>query len=375
MPTIQPRAPDWWLAMGSSMIVRSRCLETLLICAATFVSRWGYADPSPAEISSARHAFETAVSLEGAQQWTEATLKLREALAVKDTPGLRFHLAHCETERGLLVEAELDYDRASELIAKGAKAPDVQKLLAPASAALKPRVPRVSVELPSDVLAPVATIDGRVFSPSELASGVPLNPGHHELLVSASGRSSFRRSLDLKEGEQPQLLAELPPAPAPVAAPAGPPSVQAPPMTGSSYAEPIGADSKHSSTKLYLMLGESVLTVAGLAVGIGYKVAQASASDRVNTAQGRIDQATQGDVAACGAPDLTVTGACSDLHTAIDDHDRAVVWSTVGFVSASVGAVALVTTWIAYPTARVDAAGVTLQPVAGLGRFGLLGRF
>ncbi|HEY1533525.1 MAG TPA: hypothetical protein VGF76_05890 [Polyangiaceae bacterium] len=357
------------------MIVRSRCLETLLFCAATFVSRWADADPSPVEISSARQAFETAVSLESAQQWAEATLKLRQALAVKDTPGLRYHLAHCEAEQGLLVEAALDYDRASELIAKGAKAPDVQKLLSLASAALKARVPHLSVELPSDVLAPVATIDGKVFPPSELALGVPLNPGHHELSVSASGRSSFLRSLDLKEGEQPELHAELPRAPAPAFTPAAPPSVQAPPMSGSAYAEPSGTDAEHPSTKLYLMLGESVLTVAGLAVGIGYKLAEASASDRVNTAQGRIDQATQGDVAACGAPDQTVAGACSDLHTAIDDHDRAAVWSTVGFVSAGVGAAALVTTWFVYPNARVDAAGVTLQPVAGLGRIGLLGRF
>ena len=199
------------------MIVRSRCLGTLLICAATFVSHWGYADPSAVEISSARQAFQSAVSLESAQQWAEATLKLREALAVKDTPGLRFHLAHCETEQGLLVEAALDYDRASELIAKGAKAPDVQKLLAPASAALKPRIPRVTVELPSDVLAPVATIDGKVFSLSELVLGVPLNPGRHELSVSAGGRIGFRRSLDLKEGEQPELHAELPRAPEHVA--------------------------------------------------------------------------------------------------------------------------------------------------------------
>jgi hypothetical protein len=361
------------------MIVRSCCLETLLICAATFVSRWGYADPSPVEISAARHAFETAVSLESAQQWAAATLKLREALAVKDTPGLRFHLAHCETEQGLLVEAALDYDRASELIAKGAKAPDVQKLLEPASAALKPRVPRVTVELPSDVLAPVATIDGKVFSPSELALGVQVNPGRHELSVSASGRSSFRRSLDLKEGEQPELHAELPLAPASVAAPSALPSVQAPPMSSSSYAVPTGPDSKHSSTKLYLMLGESVLAVAGLAVGVGYKLAESSARDRVNTAQGRIDQATQGDVAACNAPDVTVAGACSDLHTAISDHDRAAALSTVGFVSAGVGAAALITTWIAYPNARVDASDVAqrplLQPVIGLGHVGLLGRF
>ena len=126
------------------------------------------------------------------------------------------------------------------------------------------------------------------------------------------------------------------------------------------------------------MLGESavVLTAAGLAVGIGYADRRSRCqSIASSTAQGRIDQATQGDVAACGTPDLTVAGPCSDLHAAIDDHDRAVIWSSVGFVSAGVGAAALVTTWLAYPNTRVDAAGVALQPVAGLGRVGLLGRF
>jgi len=358
------------------MIVRSRCLETLLICAATLVSRWADADPSPVEISAARLAFETAVSLENAQQWAAATLKLREALAVKDTPGLRFHLAHCETGQGLLVEAALDYDRASELIAKGAKAPDVQKLLAPASAALKPRVPRVTVELPSDVLAPVAKIDGKVFSPSELGLGVPLNPGHHELLVSASGRSSFHRSLELKEGDQPEFHVELPAVPAPVPTPAAPPSVQAPPMSGSSYAAPTGPDVKRSSTKLYLMLGESAVALAGLVVGVASVAEQAAANHRVSTAQARIDQASQGDVAACnGSPSAAVAGACSDLNSAIDDHDRAALLSTVGFIAAGVGSVALVTTWVAFPDAPSGSAGLTLQPAFGFGRVGVLGRF
>jgi hypothetical protein len=358
------------------MIVRSRCLETLLICAVSLVSRWGYADPSPVEISAARQAFESAVRLENAQQWAEATSKLREALAVKDTPGLRFHLAHCETEQGFLVEAALDYDRASELIAKGAKAPDVQKLLAPASAALKPRVPRVTVELPSDVLAPVAKIDGKVFSPSELALGVPLNPGHHELLVSASGRTSFRRSVDLKEAEQPEFHVELPAAPAPVTAPVAPPIVQAPAMSGSSYAAPTGPDVKRSSTKLYLMLGESAVALAGLVVGVASVAEEAAANRRVSSAQARIDQASQGDVAACGgSPSTAVAGACADLNSAIDDHDRAALLSTVGFIAAGVGSVALVTTWVAFPDAASGSAGLTLQPAIGFGRLGVVGRF
>ncbi len=359
---------------GFFMIVRSRCLETLLVCALVgLAARTAHADPSSVEISSARHAFETAVALENDQHWSEASLKLREALAVKDTPGLRFHLAHCETELGQLVEAALDYDRASDLIQQGAKAPDVQKLLVPTSAALRQRIPRVSVDVPSDLLAPVATLDGKVYPPSEISLGVGLNPGQHQLSVSASGRRSFERSFSLKEGQVLQLRAELPPA----AAPAAPAGVLAPPVTAASGPDALqNAHGAHgSSTRTYLLIGETVVTLAGLAVGIGGVAATSSANDRVSTAQGRIDQASQGDVAACASPNGPVAGACSDLRTAIDDHDRAVLLSEIGFVTAGVGAAALLTTWLAYPSARGEASGITVRPVAGLGHVGLIGRF
>lgn len=360
------------------MIVRSRCLETLLVCALSIAPRLSHADPSSAEISAARHAFETAVSLENAQQWAEAALKLREALVVKDTPGLRFHLAHCETEQGLLVEAALDYDRASALLAQGAKAPDVQKVLASSSAALRQRIPRVSVDIPTDLLAPVATLDGKVYPPSEISLGVPLNPGQHQLTVSASGRRSFERSFSLKEGQALQLRAELPlvkaaSAPTPAAAAV----VQAPPLTAASSADtPLRAHlASSSSAKTYLLLGESALTVAGLAIGIGYASAASSANDRIDTAQARIDQASQGDVAACGSPAGSLAGACSDLRHALSDHDRAVLWSDVGFVTAGIGAAALVTTLLVYPRRQDQGSGVSVQPTAGLGRVGLLGHF
>src|SRR5450432_1242199 len=119
------------------MIFGSRWFTGLLVCAVAIGARLAHAEPTPAEISTARQAFESAVALEADQKWLEASTKLREALAIKDTPGLRFHLAHCEEQQGLLVEAALDYDRANELLQHGAKAPDVQKLLATASAELK----------------------------------------------------------------------------------------------------------------------------------------------------------------------------------------------------------------------------------------------
>ena len=356
-----------------------RSLACLLLCAAPHLA---HADPSASELSAARHAFEVAVGLEADQHWADAALKLREAIAVKDTPGLRFHLAHCETEQGHLVEALLEYDRASELLHQGAKAPDVQKLLGPASDVLKRRVARLAVDLASDLNNPASSLDGKVYSPSELALGVPLNPGRHELRVSAAGRRTFERAFQLKESEHASLRADLalsaalagasPPASVSASAPATPSTLATP---ATSNVSPAG-ESHASSAKVYLLIGESVLTVAGLAVGIGYSLSASSATDRVNTAQTRIDGAAPNDVAACGSDDPGLLGACADLHTALDDHDQASVLSTIGFVSAGVGAAALISTWLIYPSASTERASrFSVQPVAGLGRIGLIGTF
>src|SRR5689334_6670437 len=113
-------------ALQFVMIFRTPSLVSL-IAALVWLPRAAQAEPSAAEISNAKHAFESALTAEAESRWADATQKLREAIAVKDTPGLRFHLAHCETEQGHLVAALTEYDRAQELLRQGAKAPDVQK--------------------------------------------------------------------------------------------------------------------------------------------------------------------------------------------------------------------------------------------------------
>src|SRR5690349_13113002 len=120
-------------------------LLTLAVLSASVV-----AHAQPAEsLETARRLFHEASELEDARAWAAAAAKLRQALTIKDTPGLRFHLAHCEEQSGELVEAERDYVRASELVQGGASAPDVEKLLPEATAALKSRIPTLSLSLPS----------------------------------------------------------------------------------------------------------------------------------------------------------------------------------------------------------------------------------
>jgi len=354
------------------MTFRTPSLATWVACAALLLPRVARSEPSSVEISEAKHAFESALAAEAELRWADAALKLREAIAVKDTPGLRFHLAHCEAELGHLVAALLEYDRADDLLRRGVKAPDVQKLLGPARSELLRRLPRLTVELPSDVQVPLISVDRRAYPASELVLGIPLDPGPHELRVQAAGRRPFERALSLKEGDRlvlPVFMAVAAPPDGTSEPPATEPPVPATTSAGAPRAE------RGSSAKLYLMIGESVLTAAGLGVGIGYAVAQGAASERVDSAQARINSGAASNAGACSMPSGELAVACSDLTTALADHDRAATLSQVGFVTAGVGAVALLTTWLLYPNPRTGAAGFSVTPIAGLGRLGVVGRF
>ncbi|HEX3773043.1 MAG TPA: hypothetical protein VHV51_01195 [Polyangiaceae bacterium] len=353
------------------------------ILSVLFVARAAHAEPGASELSNARQAFQSAVALEGEQKWALAAQKLHEAISIKDTPGLRFHLAHCEERLGSLVEAALDYERANELLRHGAKAPDVEKLLGPASAELKPRVPHLTLQLPADVANPLVVLDGKQVAPSELSSGLALNPGAHQLKVSAPGRMNFERAFSLKEADRVSIAVSLPSEQAPgvvvptiSTTPSAPgPAAQTPAAEPPPSAKPPAPSSPRAPAKLYLLIGESAITVAGLAVGIGYSVAGSSASDRVLSTQAQIDQAAPGNAAACSAPNASLSGSCANLRSAIDDHDRDGTVSAIGFICAGAGAAALVTTWLAYPRVRASGSSPAVEPVVALGRVGLVGRF
>ena len=361
------------------MIFRRRSLVSLLVCAGALSTRAAQADPSPTDISAAKHAFESAVSLESEQHFREAELKLREALAIKDTPGLRFHLAHCEIEQGRLVEASLEYQRANQLLNHGAKAPDVQTLLGPASVALNKRIPRVTVVFPPDLDGPVASLDGKVYTPSELELGIPVDPWRHTLRVAGNGRRAFERALLLAEGAQLTIRPELPVASPPLRA-SGTLGEEAKASPAASVAPAAGAQTaaqtgRTSSTKLYLIVGESVLTVAGLAVGLLSSRAAAAATDRIALAQAHIDAAAPGNTSACAGQMPELLGACADVRRAIDDHDRAALLSNIGFVAAGVGVAALATTWFLYPNHASRASRLTVRPLVGFSEIAIEGRF
>ena len=300
------------------------------------------AEPTPTELAVARRLFNEATALESEQRWHDAALKLREAIRIKDTPGLRFHLAHCQQNLGLLVEALLDYDRARDLIAAGAHAADVETLLPAAQRALSRRVPSLVIVSPSGMKEVTATIDGRTVAPSVLGRPAPVNPGKHRVTVSAPGYERFVAEVTVSEGERRVLSVSLREKSRPHEERATPHAVKQ-----AARPEPELA-STQLSTRTYVLVGEVAATAAFLAVGVTFMVAGSRADDRVVRADDRVVRvAMQSNVSPrCDTATGDVLEACRDLTEAYNDRNRYELLSTAGFVGAGIGAVATLATYL-----------------------------
>lgn len=326
-------------------------MKRLVVSGFTFLSSAlvvlpALAEPTPSELVLARRLFADASALEEAGNWPAASAKLREALAIKETPGLRYHLAHCEEQAGSLVAASLEYARASELIRAGAQAPDVAQLLALADQRLVAQIPKLVLDVPADIQGVSVEIDGHPISSAILRNPIPLDPGRHAIVAHAPNRGDFNERVDLTVGQSHTLVLVFPER-----------GVAPPPSSASTPARPVVpvAERRGVAPRTIALIGEGALAAAGLGVGIGFTVARADAAERIRHAQGEIDARTgSGDG---GCQDAATSPECTELRSAIDAHRRSSLLMTVGYVGAGVGLAAGVLTWVLWPAsaARVSA--------------------
>ena len=321
-------------------------------------------EPTPSELSVARRLFDEGRTAEDAGRWHDAADKFRRATTIKDTPGMRFHLARCEEEQGAFVEALVEYDRARELIDGGIRAPDVEKLLADARERVRAKVALLTLRLADGVQNVSVELDGRALSAQVLAVPMPINPGRHRLRAVAVGRTPFALELELGTGEVKQLSIELPIATTvpPVASAAAPAPAEA---HGSGAGLPSSPPADAAiSTRTVVLVGEASLGVAGLATGIVFMVARGSADERMKSAnQLIVDSVPGGDPDGRACSKTVPPAGCSELDEARQDRSRDGQWATVGFVGAGVSAAALGLTYWLWPHATRSAqAGVAVAP-------------
>ena len=323
-------------------------------------------EPTPSELSVARRLFDEGKAAEDAARWREAADKFRRATAIKDTPGMRFHLARCQEEQGQLVEALVEYDRARELIDGGMRAADVEKLLATARERVRAKVALLTLRLPTDVRNVSVELDGKALSASVLDVPMPINPGKHRLRAVSVGRTPFAQELALGTGEVRELPIELPVAT--TVPPTQPPVAASPPL----LRPEVTRDDPSVPTRTIVLVGEASLFAAGLATGIGFSVARSAANERYRNANQTVLESVMGmddEGNACSTPRL----GCAELDQARRDRDRAGAYALGGYVAAGVSAAAFGLTYWLWP--RQQAVGVRAAAAPGRTEFAISGRF
>jgi hypothetical protein len=326
-------------------------------------------EPTPSELSVARRLFDEGRAAEDAARWHEAAEKFRKATTIKDTPGMRFHLARCEEEQGAFVEALVEYDRARELLDSGLRAADVEKLLADARERVRAKVALLTVRLPSGVENVSVELDGKALSGSVLGAPMPINPGVHRVSAVAVGRQPFAKELALGTGEVRQLPIELPVA---TTVPEAAPAAAAPALATAPRRE-LPANDTAVPMRTIVLVGEASLFAAALGTGIVFSVARGSATDRYEDANRTVLESLHGsdpNGTACSPP----RAGCAELDEASRDRAHAAAFATGGFVAAGVSAAAFGLTYWLWPSGGAPAE-VQASVAPGHAGLSISGRF
>jgi len=363
---------------------RSRRLALAAALLASALAAPAFAEPTAAEVAVARKAFGDAVALEKDKRWAEAEAKLREALGIKETPGLRYHLGFCLENQGKLVEALVEYDRAEEMLRLGAKAPDVFELVGPARDGVKKRVASVTLKLGAKVDGVVVELDGAPIKATLIGKALPQNPGKRVVTASAPGRQPFRRELELGEGDVREISIDLPAkgsasAPAPASAPS--PAADRP-KYGDSPAPSEGASASldraqpPGSARTVVLIGEAAFTVIALGAGVFFTLQKGDSEDEIDKAHAELEAGNH-DASVCRSPPENAKHACSELSTLTEQRDRQANLALAGFIGAGVGAAATLATFLLWKPAPKAQAALRVTPVAAPKTLGLgvVGRF
>jgi len=318
--------------------------------------------PATPDITHARRLFSEALAAENKEDWNLAASKLREAIAIKETAGLRFHLAYCEEQLGRLVEALSEYDRAGELAESDPNANDVRRLLGPSRRALLRRIPTITVVLPDGITDASLEVNGRELPSSLFGQPIRRNPGLSTVRVTIPGHEPFLHDLLLSEGDA--VVTNVTATPLPLASseiereplPSPPPDAHASPAAEASSSQPL---------RTWILVAEGTLATAALGVGIGYHLAANAADDRA--AEARAALSAQGPLAnaQCGAPAESARTLCADLARSVADATSHRRIATVGFVAAGVSAAAFAGTWLLWPSSSpANSRALRITPVA-----------
>ena len=162
---------------------------------------------APVVTSTARRLFEQGLKQVDAQQWNEAEISFRQAIALRDSPVIRFNLAVTLIELQRLVEAaallhSVDADPGAPTDVR-AKLPDLLE-------SVERRTAKLTLRLDGETDGAAVALDQRTLMPEELGRKLPVDPREHLVRLLHHDKEVEVRHVALSEGEERLLVLELP---------------------------------------------------------------------------------------------------------------------------------------------------------------------
>jgi hypothetical protein len=225
------------------------------------------AQPSAADLETARALYKEGRTLREEGKMQEAREKLKAAHALGQTPITGLELARTHAALGEMVEAR----EVCLGIARIPVAPDEtdRSVAARAEAAqlaetLKPRIPSLVIRVPAGQgQPPTVVVDGQPIPVAALGQLRKVNPGRHDVVATFSDGGQSRVMVEVREGETAEVGVALPPPGAPALAVTPQPYAPQPPSAVAPAPEPAPGSRRLPG---YAWAGFSIAT-AGFVVG------------------------------------------------------------------------------------------------------------
>jgi hypothetical protein len=276
--------------------------------------------------------------------YAEACPKLAQAQLQSPAPATAMVLATCYDKQGKLATAWTTFNGAAleaEAAGKKKMADDARR----AAAELEPKVSHLTIKPPPDASGIEVRVDNEPVSDSDLGAAVARDGGGHDIEVSAPGKKTWNKHVDLETGGQnievdvPRLADDRPGSGAAGATPG---------RADGSNGAPADTTSEPSSGQGQRIAGIVIAGVGIVALGAG-AFAGLHASSTYSDAR-----------AACGGG-----GSCPPDSNGPTLRDSASTWASLSTVSFIAGGVALAGGALVFFTAPNGSAGGNAHGAAG----------
>jgi len=320
------------------------------------LARGALAEPSPDDIATARELYKQGADALEAGNAEVAVAKLSQAWALVHTPVIGVDLARAQSKLGHLVEAReaaLSVQRLVVSFDETARSTEARGDAAKIADALEPRIPHIIVTV--DGLAGhsgTVKLDGNIIPAVALAAPRQANPGTHMATVDTDDGRHAENTLVLPEHETNTIVLHLDaPPPPPEVTPDTNGGVRA--TDGNPQEHPLRKPESHISPFVWVSVA---VTGVGLVTGA---LTGALATNESSIVRGNCQATIGSDPRLVCLPPYTGDLSAANTYATI---------STIGFVAAGVGALALMGWFLFAPSSTKKAVAVMpiIGPVSGL---------